>query len=198
MTLCAGLVVFGVVIIFSPWQVAVLTGWIAAAIVFMAWVWVAVARLDSAATAKLARVDDHASSAAHSILIAASAASLVIAAFALVKAGEEEGSAKLLTTAVAAISIVLAWATVHTVFTLRYATLYYIEEVGIIFNEDRQPDYGDFAYFAFTIGMTYQVSDTLLTRRPIRMTVLRHALLSFVFGTGVLAMTINVVAQLFN
>jgi uncharacterized membrane protein len=58
------------------------------------------------------------------------------------------------------------------------------------------PDYRDFAYVAFTIGMTYQVSDTELTSRAIRSTALRHALLSFVFGTAIIAMTINVVAGL--
>ena len=60
------------------------------------------------------------------------------------------------------------------------------------------PTYGDFAYLAFTIGMTYQVSDTSLTSKQIRMTALRHAFLSFVFVTSVVAMTINVVAGLFT
>ena len=95
-------------------------------------------------------------------------------------------------------SVVLSWATVNTVFTLRYASLYYLEGGGINFNDDRQPDYGDFAYVALTIGMTYQVSDTALAARSIRMTALRHALLSFVFVTSVVAMTINVVAGLFT
>jgi uncharacterized membrane protein len=79
---------------------------------------------------------------------------------------------------------------------LRYASLYHHNGGGIAFPQDEPPDYGDFAYLALTIGMTYQVSDTALKDKTIRMTALRHALLSFVFGTGVLAMTINVVAGL--
>ena len=62
---------------------------------------------------------------------------------------------------VASVSVILSWATVHTVFTLRYARLYYAGGGGIDFNDDRDPPaYTDFAYLAFTIGMTYQVSDT--------------------------------------
>ncbi|MGH9277374.1 MAG: DUF1345 domain-containing protein, partial [Acidimicrobiales bacterium] len=92
--------------------------------------------------------------------------------------------------------IVLAWAVVHSVYTLRYARLYYQEGGGIDFSQAADPDYRDFAYVAFTIGMTYQVSDTEVASRSIRHTVLRHALLSFVFGTAILAVTINVVASL--
>ena len=62
----------------------------------------------------------------------------------------------------------------------------------------KDPDYRDFAYLAFTIGMTYQVSDTNLTSTSIRRTALHHAVLSFVFGTSIIAMMINVVAGLLN
>ena len=66
------------------------------------------------------------------------------------------------------------------------------------FNQDEDPTYRDFAYLAFTIGMTYQVSDTNLTDGRIRATALRHALLSFVFGTAIIATMINVVAGLLH
>jgi uncharacterized membrane protein len=72
---------------------------------------------------------------------------------------------------------------------------------GVDFNDrdrSRLPDYHDFAYLAFTIGMTYQVSDTTLRTQDLRRTALRHALLSFVFGTAIIAVTINVVANLLN
>ncbi len=90
-----------------------------------------------------------------------------------------------------------SWAAVHTVFTLRYASLYHLEGGGIDFTEgDRLPDYRDFAYVAFTIGMTFQVSDTDLTSFTIRRTALRHALLAYLFGIVIVAITINVVAGL--
>jgi uncharacterized membrane protein len=78
--------------------------------------------------------------------------------------------------------VVLSWASVHTVFKLRYARPYYSGGGGIDFHVDERPDFGDFAYVALTIGMTFQVSDTDLTAKPIRMAALRHALLSYLFG----------------
>ncbi len=99
-------------------------------------------------------------------------------------------------TALAVPSVALSWLAVHAVFTLRYARLYYSERGGIDFNGDVEPDYHDFAYVALTVGMTYQVSDTDLTTKSIRRTATRHALLSYVFGTFVVAMMINVVAGL--
>jgi len=86
---------------------------------------------------------------------------------------------------------------VHTVFTLRYARLYYNGTPGgIDFNESDDPDYGDFAYLAFTIGMTFQVSDTNLQSKPIRRMALRHAWISFPLGAIIIATSINLVAGL--
>jgi uncharacterized membrane protein len=95
-------------------------------------------------------------------------------------------------------TVAFSWLLVHAVFTLRYADLYYGAGGGIDFHDDRAPDYGDFGYVAFTIGMTYQVSDTDLVSRPIRMAAIRHALLSYLFGIAVIATTINAVASLLN
>ncbi len=117
-------------------------------------------------------------------------------AFALLKAAAEIGPPHAIITGVAVVSVVLSWAAVHTVFTLRYARLYYSGGGGIDFHVDERPDFGDFAYVALTIGMTFQVSDTDLTGKRIRMTALRHALLSYLFGVVIVAMTINVVAGL--
>jgi uncharacterized membrane protein len=78
----------------------------------------------------------------------------------------------------------------------RGASQYYSSDTGIDFNQDRPPQYTDFAYVSFTLGMTYQVSDADITNHPIRSTVLRHTLLSFVFGSVILATTINLVAGL--
>jgi uncharacterized membrane protein len=96
---------------------------------------------------------------------------------------------------VAVATVALSWLAVQAVFILRYAHLYYVEG-GIDFHDDMAPNYADFAYVGFTIGMTYQVSDTDLNSKRIRRTALRHALLSYVFGIAVIAITINVVAGL--
>jgi uncharacterized membrane protein len=87
------------------------------------------------------------------------------------------------------------------VFALRYAHVYYTEpEGGIDFKSKgaERPDYIDFAYTAFTVGMTFQVSDTDITRREMRRQVLWHALISFLFGAVILATTVNVIASLLN
>ena len=94
-------------------------------------------------------------------------------------------------------SIVLSWTTVHSLYMLRYAELYYRDvNGGVIFEGTDQPNFWDFAYLAFTIGMTYQVSDTTFTTPAFRKAALGHALLSYVFGTAIIATTINFVASL--
>lgn len=191
-----GLLVFAVVLTQGPWQAALLSGWDATAAIVVAWVvWVAYGK-DAEATAALARREDDSRAAADVLLVAASVASLVGVGVGLVKASHERGAGEVAITALAVLSVVLSWATVHAVFMLRYARLYYTEGGGIDFNENVEPDYRDFAYVALTIGMTYQVSDTDLTSRSMRRTATGHALLSYVFGTFVVAMTINVVAGL--
>jgi uncharacterized membrane protein len=106
-------------------------------------------------------------------------------------------SGGLLAAAVGILSVAASWFAVHTVFTLRYARLYYTGGgTGVDFHQDRDPTYGDFAYVAFTIGMTYQVSDTDLNARNIRVTALSQAMLSFLLGAIILAVTINLVAGL--
>jgi len=87
---------------------------------------------------------------------------------------------------------------IHTIYTLRYATIYYSRQTdgSVDFRHDPQPPYSDFAYLAFTIGMTYQVSDTDLTGTDFRKTVLRHALLAYLFGTVIVATTISLIAGL--
>jgi uncharacterized membrane protein len=192
----AGVVTFAAVYAFVPWQLAVLGGWTVAAALMVAWVMAAVLPLDGAQTAALATREDNSRLLADVLLVAASVASLVGVGFALLKSGSEQGLTRAATTAVAVLTVVLSWSVVQTVYMLRYASLYYSRSAGVDFNSDEQPDYRDFAYLSFTIGMTYQVSDTDLTRKAVRRTALHHALLSYLFGTVIVAMTINVVASL--
>jgi uncharacterized membrane protein len=86
---------------------------------------------------------------------------------------------------------------VHTVYTLRYARLYYTPPSGgISFPDGVDPDYLDLAYVAFTVGMTYQVSDTELSKRGVRRAASHHASLSYLFGAVILAIAVNTVASL--
>jgi len=193
-----GIAAFGIAWLATPWQAASLIGWSVAAAVFIAWIWFMVAGMGGAATARHAAVEDLSRSTADLVLILASVTSLIGVGLSLLEASDTEGLEKAMIVAVASVGVILSWATVHTVFTLRYARLYYAGGGGIDFNGDRAPAYTDFAYLAFTIGMTYQVSDTSIASKAIRRTALRHAYMSYLFGTVVVAMTINVVAGLFN
>jgi len=189
--------VVGIVAAFGvPWQAAVLFGWIAAAAVYLARVWWHVLPKNEQLTAEHATALDDSRVLAHLLLLTASVATLVAVALLLVKAGAA-GNAKGWYAALAVLTVMSAWAVVHTVYTLRYAELFYADEPGgLDFHGDGDPTYHDFAYLAFTIGMTFQVSDTEVNAREFRRTILRHALLSFVFGAAIIATTVNLVAGL--
>lgn len=92
------------------------------------------------------------------------------------------------------VAVAGSWLLVHTAFTFHYAHLYYREDEtlgGLDFPGGEEPDDLDFAYFAFTIGMTFQTSDVEVSERGLRRTVLRHAMLSFVFNTAILALAVS-------
>ena len=180
----------------SP-SVAALAGWDGAAIAFLLLVWSTVARFDASETASSAKAEDASPTEAEVILVGAGTASLIAVGFTLAEAGRTGGAARALLIALAMASVVLAWASVHTTYALRYARLYYADPVGgISFNGDTRPSYLDFAYVAVTVGMTSQVSDTNLATPALRRTVLGHALLSYLFATVVVALSINIVASL--
>lgn len=104
---------------------------------------------------------------------------------------------QLLDAGLAIVALLCVWALLHTTFSLRYARLYYRDPPGgIDFNTDEPPRYSDFFYFGFNLGMAYQVSDTAVRTSEIRAVVLRHAVLSYLFGTLVLAAALNLVLGL--
>jgi len=190
-----GAVLGGAVAALAPWQVAVVAGWCTGSATFLAQVARQVANCDAARTRAIATNQDVSHVLADATLLASATASLIGVAFVLVKASQYHGATRGVTTGVAALSVGLAWLTLQTIYMLRYARIYYDIGDGVDFGGE-EPDYHDFAYLAFTIGMTYQVSDTAITKRVVRRTVLRHALLSFVFATSFIAVLVNVVGGL--
>jgi uncharacterized membrane protein len=130
------------------------------------------------------------------VLIAA-VASLAAIVNVIARAKSVGGYAEGLQVGFGVASVILSWVVIHTVFTLRYARMYYSgRDEGVNFHQEEQPRFSDFAYLAFTVGMTFQVSDTELNTAAFRATVLRHALLSYLFGTVIVALTINLIADL--
>ena len=187
-------------VIFSVFTVpaaAVLLGWDTAVVIYLTWIGSSVWHLDSGSTARLAQREDPSSAVAELVIVGADTAVLVAVGFALVRAGHATGGMKAYLITLGVLSVVLSWTVVHAVYALRYARAYYSEPAGgIAFGESDPPTYLDFVYFAFTIGMTFQVSDTPASSRPVRRIVLHHALLSYLFGAVLLGLVINVVATL--
>jgi uncharacterized membrane protein len=168
----------------------------AAAAVFVVWVWASIAGADAAATARIARAEDASRVAAEAILLGAGVASLLAVVVTLARASDAGAPQRGLMTALAIASVALAWLSVHTVFLLRYARIYFTPPDGGIDFGGEPPDYRDFAYLALTIGMTFEVSDTDITAKRVRRVALHHALLSYLFGTVIVAITVSSVAGL--
>lgn len=186
-----------VVAIIGPWWLIPLTAWDITALMFIIGLWHRLEPLDAAGTAALSQREDPSRATADLLLLGASLVSLLAVGLVLVRASHQQGLDKGLLVGASVLSIVLAWGIVHTVYTLRYARLYYRGSPGgVSFNEDDPPVYLDFAYLALTIGMTFQVSDTDLQSKEIRRLALRHALISYVFGALIIATTVNLVAGL--
>jgi uncharacterized membrane protein len=181
----------------SSWRYTPLIGWDVAALTYLGVLWLAIGRLDSGRTATAATREDPGRAATDVIVLLGAIASLSAVGVILVQSGSASGNTQDLVAGFGLLSVALSWFVVHTSFTVRYARLYYGDPVGgIDFNQQERPRYLDFAYLAFTLGMTFQVSDTDLQTTQIRATALRHALLSYLFGAVILATAINLVAGL--
>jgi uncharacterized membrane protein len=195
--LLAGAITASVAWLAMPVVGSILLGWDLAVVIYLVWTWGSVGRLDPGDTAHLAKREDPSTPVSELAILGAGIAVLAAVGFALVKAGQTTGGLKAYLVSIGLLSVVLSWTMVHTVFALRYARAYYSEPVGgIQFNETEPPNYVDFAYYSFTVGMTFQVADTNITLRTIRRTTLHHALLSYLFGSVLLGLVINVVATL--
>jgi uncharacterized membrane protein len=193
-SLAGGLLVTAPVALVAPVEYWPLVGWDVTAAAYVAWVWVAYWGLDGGQTARAAEREDPTRRTVDLVLLSAAVVSLAAVAFALVQASSPNSAA---TALICVLTVAVSWALVNTVFALRYARHYYEgENGGIEFHQDGEPAYSDFAYVAFTVGMTFNVSDTDVCDASIRRAVMAHALLSYVFGTGILAVAINIVANM--
>jgi uncharacterized membrane protein len=173
---------------------SLLMGWDAAAFVYLIAIYLSLHKMGSTETSTHAVREDSTITVSHFILVIASVVSIV-GEIVVELGGKSSHNGLQITVALAGVA--LAWILVHTTFMLRYARMYYSKpRGGIDFNQSSNPTYLDFAYLAFTLGMTFQVSDTVIQARQIRSTALRHALLSYLFGAVILASTVNLIAGL--
>ncbi|MET8833313.1 DUF1345 domain-containing protein [Micromonospora sp. NPDC004540] len=197
MALVGGVAAGAAAVVLTPTLVP-LVGWDAAALSWLALQWGRLSRLDAERTARLAKLEDPNRATRDALLLAACLASLLAVGMVLTTAHSvRPGLLRDLYGALGVLSIVVAWFVVHTVYTTRYARLYYSGEPGgINFHQDEPPCFSDFAYVGFTVGATFQVSDTDLCSSEMRRTALRHLLLSYLFGAVIIAATVNLLAGL--
>jgi len=189
--------VVGVTLWILDWKIiAGSLGWDAAAITFLVLTWIHIWPMGHEET--IASVESEAPSrfVTDVVVVLAALLSLVTVVLLLFH-NMTQTLPSGIRTLVGVSTVGFAWGVVHTVFSLRYAREYYTDPVGgIDFHTSEPPAYVDFAYLAFGVGMAFQVADTDLSTRNLRRTVLQHALLSYVFTTTVLAVTINLIATL--
>jgi uncharacterized membrane protein len=194
-----GLVMF-VVLMLTSWRIAVrlLIAWDVAVALYLGLVLHLATAAGPHHIRQRARLQDE-GQVAILVLTAVAALASLAAIFALLGSaggsGRQPGDLFLAT-----ITIVISWAFTHTMFGLHYAHEFYDENGGkgggMSFpGENEEPDYWDFMYFSFVIGMCAQVSDVTVTCKPIRRTVFAHSVVSFIFNAALLALTVNIAAS---
>jgi uncharacterized membrane protein len=197
-SLAIGLVVYWLVPANLPFSIRFLVGWDVGVIYYLAATVVVFARSTPNEIRYHSALHDE---GAFGLLLLAVAATLVSlgAIFAELAGGKQSPIGYGYDVTLAITTVVLSWMFIHTIFALHYAHDFYgagRRARGLKFPGDGKPDYWDFVYFAFVIGMTFQVSDVGVTNKWIRRTVVAHGALSFVFTATILALAVNIAASL--
>lgn len=192
-----GVIVGGIAVYYGAAWYSLIVAYDVAALLYITLVLTSILPMNAIRTKQHALWENPGRATADMLLLVASLMSLLAVGILIFRAGSETGNSKIIDTSLGLLSVIISWGIVHTVFLLKYARLYYGHpEGGIDFNQSDGPSYADFAYIAFTIGMTFQISDTTLRTRAMRAVILKHALLSYIFGTVIVASTINVIVSL--
>lgn len=190
-------------LLLSPWfskRVVLLASWDVGALCYLTLAWMIVARSDETLTRMRAQRYDPGVRAIFLLIVFAATASIVAIGFMVgdIKDLPFWQRAERLTLSAAA--LLLSWLLIQTIFAFHYARLYYSQPEGqtqhsggLKFPDDDDPDYLDFAYYSFVVGMTSQVSDVAVLSRQMRRLTLIHGVLSFVYNIAVLAMSISII-----
>jgi uncharacterized membrane protein len=193
----AGFVTYLALPMEPSWVTRVVIGWDVAVLVLVAEGWWVILRSDAERTRAHAASDDPGRLALLAVSVTASFVSL-LAAVTVIRVDPigAHGGPDWLHPALGLVAIVAAWTLLHTAYTLHYARLFYAnpETENSLAFFGGPPDAADFAYFAFGVGMTFQVPDVNVLNRQMRRTVLAHQLLSFVYNTAILALVVNLIA----
>lgn len=178
-----------------------LVGWDAFGITALALIWVAIYTADADRIRAVASAEDLSRLLSFVFVLVAAGASLLAVVLLLSVSHDLPPATLARHIALSGVAVAASWLLVHTVFTLRYAHLYYdarpdgSDVGGLDFpGGEKEPNYLDIAYFAFVVGMTAQTADVSISNRGLRQLALLHGLLSFVFNTALVALVINGVA----
>jgi uncharacterized membrane protein len=194
-SLGGGLVAAAVTVLAGMPELAALVGWVVAAAGLLIWAWWICWPRDADGTKQLAEEEGR-SRVTDTVVLCAAVVSLGAVAEALVRSGSQD-AVGIATVVLGVAVVILSWALVDSVFALKYARRYYSGgDGGIDFGHEGPPAYSDFAYVAFTVGMSFAVPDTQIVDGSIRKVALGHALLSYLFGTVVIAVAVNLVTDL--
>lgn len=182
----------------------ILCVWDVGMICFLVSTWVLMVQAVPRSMRRHAQSQDEGRLVILSLITAAACASILAIAFTLRETKGFDASIEISHVILAVVTIIGSWLTVHTIFAMHYAHEYYQAHQtqhdstagGLDFPDDIEPDYWDFLYFSFVIGMTSQVSDVQITSRSLRRLSLFHGILSFFFNTVIVAMSINIIAGL--
>jgi len=181
-------------------QVSLLASWDTFVLCYLVMGWLLIAATDETQTRLRAQRYDPGGYVIFLLILVAASASFVAIGFIVgdIKALTFWQRAERLTLSITA--LFLSWLLIHTLFAFHYARLYYFlptgraeHHRGLKFPDDDEPDYLDFAYYSFVVGMTSQVSDVAVLSRSMRRLTLIHGVLSFVYNIAILAMSINII-----
>lgn len=178
----------------SGWARGVMIGFDVAALMFLAMVAPLLRQTDAEVMRETSRRND----ANRAMMLVVTAATTIAVLAAVAAELGTTGKPPPITLALVVATLLIAWTFGNTVFALHYAHLFYLtgdggkDIGGLDFPGADEPEYWDFVYFAFTLGMTFQTSDTAITSTRMRRVVTGHSMIAFVFNLGVLAFTINV------
>src|SRR5262249_22125359 len=184
---------------------AAIGGWNALAVVILALDWVTILTTQQRKISQLAQQQDLSRFLIFLFVVGTACAALFAVGFLVSVKKNQVGGHFIVHLLLTLLTVIFSWSLVHTVYGLRYAHAFYGDSDehgvnqhagGLIFPGNRPPDYFDFAYFSFVVGMTCQVSDVQITSRRMRRITLFHSVLSFGFNTMILALLINPVSGL--
>lgn len=197
LSVAAGVVVGALVVPVLGPVAGILSGWGTFALANVIWILLLIWPMDAAATRAHATVEAPGRRVARLISILGSVISLAAVLAVSIQAQQLHGVDKYVLAGIAVISVAASWALIQVEYVLRYARMFHAAPTGgIDFNQKADPEYTDFVYFSINLGMTYQVSDTNVGDNSIRRMVIAHTVLSYLFGTVILASIINLVVGL--